>query len=47
MDKLPEDIQTCIYDDPTYRIKYSYCMASDIMSNKLLYYNYITIVQLK
>ena len=37
--KLPEDIQRYIYDfDPTYKIKYSYCMVSiNLMSNQLLY----------
>ena len=47
--KLPEDIKRYIYEyDPTYKIKYSYCMTSiNMMSNQLLYHNYITIVQLK
>lgn len=47
--KLPEDVQRCIYEfDPTYRIKYSYCMVSiNMMSNQLLYHKYITIVQLQ
>lgn len=41
--KLPEDIQRYIYDfDPTYKIKYSYCMVSiGMMSNVLLRKNNI------
>ena len=47
--KLPQDIQRYIYEfDPTYKIKYSYCMVSiNMMSNVLYNYNFITIVQLK
>ncbi len=47
--KLPEDIQRYIYEfDPTYKIKYSYCMVSiNMMSNQLLYHKYMTIVQPK
>lgn len=47
--KLPEDIQRYIYEyDPTYKIKYSYCMVSiNMMSNQLLYYNYMTICKIK
>lgn len=46
--KLPEDIQRYIYEfDPTYKIKYSYCMVSiNMMSNQLLYHKYITTVQI-
>ena len=46
--KLPEDIQRYIYEfDPTYKIKYSYCMVSiNMMSNALLRKNNIySIVQ--
>tara|TARA_Y100000813_G_C24045010_1_gene296448 strand:- start:207 stop:575 length:369 start_codon:yes stop_codon:yes gene_type:complete len=41
--KLPEDIQRYIYEfDPTYKIKYSYCMVSiSMMSNELLRKNKI------
>ena len=41
--KLPEDIQRYIYEfDPTYKIKYSYCMVSiSMMSNALLRKNNI------
>jgi hypothetical protein len=41
--KLPEDIQRYIYEfDPTYKIKYSYCMVSiNMMSNALLRKNNI------
>ena len=41
--KLPEDIQRYIYEfDPTYKIKYSYCMVSiSMMSNELLRKNNI------
>ena len=41
--KLPEDIQRYIYEfDPTYKIKYSYCMVSiNMMSNELLRKNKI------
>ena len=47
--KLPEDIQRYIYDfDPTYKIKFSYCMVSiNLMSNQLLYNKCMTIVQPK
>ena len=48
--KLPEDIQRYIYEfDPTYKIKYSYCMVSiNMMSNVLLRKNNIySVVQLK
>lgn len=47
--KLPEDIQRYIYEfDPTYKIKYSYCMVSiNMMSNQLLYYKYMTICKIK
>jgi hypothetical protein len=47
--KLPEDIQRYIYEfDPTYKIKYSYCMVSiTMMSNQLLYNKYMTIIQIK
>ena len=46
--KLPQDIQRYVYEfDPTYRIKYSYCMVSiSMMSNQLLY-KYMTIVQVQ
>ena len=41
--KLPEDIQRYVYEfDPTYKIKYSYCMVSiSMMSNELLRKNKI------
>ena len=41
--KLPEDVQRYIYEfDPTYKIKYSYCMVSiNMMSNELLRKNNI------
>jgi hypothetical protein len=47
--KLPEDIQRYIYEfDPTYKIKYSYCMVSiNMMSNQLLYYKWMTICKIK
>ena len=48
--KLPEDIQRYIYEyDPTYKIKYSYCMVSiSMMSNELLRKNKIySVVQPK
>jgi hypothetical protein len=47
--KLPEDVQRYIYEfDPTYKIKFSYCMVSiNLMSNQLLYNKYMTIVQPK
>lgn len=48
--KLPEDIQRYIYEfDPTYKIKYSYCMVSiNMMSNVLLRKNNIySVVQPK
>ena len=48
--KLPEDIQRYIYEyDPTYKIKYSYCMVSiNMISNVLLRKNNIySIVQPK
>ena len=36
--KLPEDIQRYIYEfDPTYKIKYSYCMVSINMISNVLF----------
>ena len=46
--KLPEDIQRYIYEfDPTYKIKYSYCMVSIKMMLKRLLESDNTIVQIK
>ena len=47
--KLPEDIQRYIYEfDPTYKIKYSYCMVSiNMMSNAFSCNNCIAIVKPK
>ena len=49
INRLPEDIQRHIYEfDPTYKIKYSYCMVPiNMMSNQLLYNKYMTIIQIK
>ena len=49
INRLPEDIQRYIYEfDPTYKIKYSYCMVPiNMMSNQLLYNKYMTIIQIQ
>ena len=49
INRLPKDIQRYIYEfDPTYKIKYSYCMVPiNMMSNQLLYNKYMTIIQIK